>query len=303
VTADALYLWFARPVCGMPIFATRVGLGVTLLAMHLQTAPHFRALLSPAGVGGYETLQRAPGYDGLGFQAFAQFRLLHHFDSPGLISALFALLLLCAACFAAGFLARPAGVVAAALHIVFNAHNPHLDTGAAWLVGPFVLYLTWCDCGGALSVDAWLRSRRGGAPRWNVAPWGTRALQVHVCCMYLVAGFGRFDAEGWRNGDMLLRMLLDASYGRWDLDWFAMAPVLTVLGYIVLILEPAAVVLLWLRPIGRYWALMLMAMHLGIEIVVDAGWWQLLMVSALFTFLPARWLTRKTAPAPAVAVS
>jgi hypothetical protein len=272
------YAWFATPIDGAPIYAARVGLGVTLLAMHLQYAPWFRALFAPSGIGGSQTMQRTAGYDGLAYQAFARFRVLHLIESEAIIAGLYILLLVTAGCFALGYKARAAGVMAAVLHIIFNAHNPHLDTGAAWLIAPFVLYIASCRCDGTIST---------------VAPWGVRVLQVHVCAMYLVAGFARLSAAGWLDGEMVLRALLNAQYGRYDVDWIAIAPALTAVSYLVWILELGAPMMLWIRPVRRYWAIALIAMHGSMELLIDAGWWQLMMISALVTFIPIkRWRWR-----------
>ncbi len=184
--------------------------------------------------------------------------------------------------------------------MVFFAHSPHVDGGWPALMGPFIVYLTLCDAGADLSVDAWLRRRRKArdGPRSNDndvvlrAPWGMRLLQVHLCTMYLSVGFERLSSPGWTNGEMVLRSLASSTYGRFDVDWFAATAALQGLSYAVFILEPAAPLLLWLKPVSRWWALALIGMHLSLEILLDTGWWQPMMISALLTFVPAAWLRR-----------
>jgi len=280
---EAAYAWFARPIAREPIVAARAGLGATLCACSLQLLPYGDVLFGPQGIGGHDTLARNPGFVGLSFQAFANFRLLHHIDSLPLIVALQVLLVISSACFALGVKTRAAGLIAAGLHIVFNAHNPMLDGGGAWLIAPFILYLTLCGPE---------RPHDGGADCGKIAPWGLRLLQVHVCTMYLVAGFERLDAKGWLDGEMVMRALINAQYGRFDVDWLAVTGPLAVISFAVWVLEPAAPVMLWLRPIGRYWALLLIGMHVGIELLTDVGWWHFLMASALLAFLPAQWLQK-----------
>jgi hypothetical protein len=289
---DRAFGWFATPRDSLPMCAARAGLGFVLLVSHLQYLPYVGLFFGPHGIGGHDSIARHPGYPGVAFQWFPPFRLVHLLSSEAAVWALYGLLLVAAACFAVGFKGRVAGAVAGVLHIVFNAHNPKIDAGWAWLIGPFVLYLTLCDASSQLSIDGWRARRRGRAPARVAAPWGMRLLQVHLCAMYLIAGFERLDAAGWRHGDMVLHALINTQYGRFDVDWLALAPALRALTFAILLLEPAAPFLLWLPFVGRYTAIALIAMHLGLEVLIDAGWWQPMMISALVTFLPPRWLRR-----------
>jgi hypothetical protein len=293
---EAVYGWFATPRDSLPMCASRAGLGLVLLVSHLQYLPYVGVLFGPHGIGGHDSSARHADYPGITYQWFTPFRVVHLLSSEAAVWGLYLLLLASAACFAVGFRARVAGVVAALLHIAFNAHDPKIDAGWAWLIGPFVLYLVLCDSSSQLSLDSLLARRRGEPARALAAPWGMRLLQVHLCTMYLTAGFERLDAASWRNGDIILHALVNTQYGRFDVDWLAIAPALHALAFAILVLEPAAPFLLWLPHVGRYYVLALIAMHLGLELSMDAGWWQPMMIAALLSFLPARWLRRVLGP-------
>ncbi len=295
---ERAYAWLAAPRDSLPLCAARAGLGATLFAAYLQYLPYGHTFFGPHGIGGSDTIARHRDFPGLAYDWYTPIRVLHLAGSDGMMWALYELLLLSAAAFAIGLWPRLAGAIAAPLHMVFLAHNPMLDGGWRALIGPFIFYLVLSDCGAQLSFDAWWKNRHQkiAPPPPQVAPWGMRILQVHLCVMYLVPGFERLDAIGWVQGEMVLRGLLNASYGRFELDWPSVSPALRILTWGVLILEPAAPFILWLRGVGRYWALALITMHVCLEVLMDTGWWQFMMVSALLTFLPAKWLRRGLAP-------
>ena len=82
----------------------------------------------------------------------------------------------------------------------------------------------------------------------------------------------------------------DRWYGRLELDWFQVLPILVVLNHATLVLEALAPVLLWIRGVGKWWALGLMSLHAGLEIFANVGWWQPVMILALLSFLPVAWV-------------
>jgi hypothetical protein len=47
--------------------------------------------------------------------------------------------------------------------------------------------------------------------------------------------------------------------------------------------------LLWVPRVGRYYAVALIGMHLGIEVISETGFWQFWMIAALFVFMPRDW--------------
>jgi hypothetical protein len=290
---DLTYRWFFEPIDGRAVFFARAGFGAVLFWAYARLGPHVATLYGPHGIGGYDTLSAFPGFGGLAFQAFAQFRLLHRVSSESVVWGLYGALLVAAACFAVGYLTRLTGAVALALHVLFNAHNPHASWGWAWMIIPFSLYVLLSDPGRAYSVDAWLKARSGKLPsiaeRVRIRPWAFRFLQLHVCTMYLTAGWERLDAPGWTQGEMVYRAVANDLFGRFDWDWFALRPVLTAATYGAYVLEPAAPLLLWLPRVGPIWVVALAAMHLGLELFCDVGWWQYTMMTGLLAFAPTRW--------------
>ena len=163
------------------------------------------------------------------------------------------------------------------------------------LLKPFLLYAVLAPSGRFGSVDAW---RRGDAaaladPAALRGPgWPMRLLQVHVCAMYLVAGWSRLDSPSWWQGEATFAAVSDLFYARFDADWQAWKVPLALACWAALALEGLAPVLLWVPRVGALWALGLLALHAGLELVDNHGSWQLLMGASLTCFLPAPWLAR-----------
>jgi hypothetical protein len=206
-----------------------------------------------------------------------------------------------AAAFALGAATRVTGPLAASLHLLFVTRNPYAFAGwAEWVVGP-LFYVALAPVGRRLAVDACWRARRG-LPRASAsaAGWPLRLLQLHVCAMYLAAGWSRLDRGSWLSGEMVEIALTSATHGRLPGDWSALAPLLALATWVAMALELAAPVALWLPRLRRGVALALVLMHAGLELVTNVGWWGPVMIAGLCAFLlPWRGGPARRAHAPA----
>jgi hypothetical protein len=114
-------------------------------------------------------------------------------------------------------------------------------------------------------------------------------MQINICGMYAVAGWSRIDSPGWLEGKMMFEALTNTLFARFAIDWHAYRGLLVVPAYAVMILEPAASILLWIRPLAPWVALGLIAMHVGLELLTQVGMWNFLMIGGLLCFLSPAW--------------
>jgi hypothetical protein len=119
-----------------------------------------------------------------------------------------------------------------------------------------------------------------------------RLVQLHVCTIYLVAGWERLDAPAWLSGQMVTFTVVNARFSRFALDWQTLQPALEAMNAAAYVLEPAAPLLLWIPQLRVVVALALIAMHAALEVLADLGFWQWLMIAGLSLFLPAWWFER-----------
>lgn len=161
------------------------------------------------------------------------------------------------------------------------------------MLKPYLFFVLMSSAGRYASVDAWRRGSHSARVRledWLGPAWPVRLLQMQICTMYAAAGWARFDDPAWLSGDMLFYALDGRTFGRLDVDWLPLASELRILAYGAFVLEPLAPFLLWLRGIGKWWALALIVMHVTLELLTNIGWWQWMMVPILLVFLPSEWL-------------
>lgn len=218
---------------------------------------------------------------------------LAHNSSPALVWILWGAGLVASALFALGAFTRPAGAVALVVYALFHARNPYATAGWSVMLKPFLLYVWLAPSGRFGSIDAWRRGDRdalAGAATWRGPGWPVRLVQVHLCAMYLVAGWSRIDSPSWWQGQATFAALSDLFYARLDVDWQPWKPLLAAATWAALALEALAPILLWVPRLGTAWAVALLALHAGLELANNHGSWQLLMGAALLTFLPAAWL-------------
>lgn len=282
---------FFAPLQFRGLFVMRAALGLIATYHYLRLLPHVQACFGPAGVNGYDTSQRWSRFPMWVAENFEHFTALRHVSSPAIVWCLYGGLLLAAVLFTIGFQTRVAGLTLVALHVMFAAHQPTLTWGWARMYPVYTLYVALVPSGQAWSVDAWLRRRKDPSlpPSYTFNPWALRLLQVHVVAMYATAGWPRLVGEAWLRGQTVLHAVADTRFGRWDLDWHTLQPLLAAGTYYALVLEPAASVLLLVRWTRRWCALGLIAMHMGIELVADVGMWQFLMSTVVLAFLPDSW--------------
>ena len=95
-----------------------------------------------------------------------------------------------------------------------------------------------------------------------------RVLQVHVCIIYFFAGLGKVLGSTWHNGEALWKAVTQPGFEsvvKPDLLFLGEYPWLWLIGgWLVIVLELAYPVLIWLRSTRSYMLWATVAMHLGI---------------------------------------
>ncbi len=297
-----LFRWLMDDLHYDGIVLSRIILGLTFFFCYLLRAPYVAYLYGPDGLGGINhhqqlfrhlsinnvphTISNVPHTMWLGHQ-------IARIDSIEWVWALFVLLLVSALCFACGFFTRTAGCMTLLLHIGFRSHATATYWSWSVMIQPLMLYAILAPTGRYFSLDAWLRSRRKGGPAWNAVgtgpAWPVRLFQIHICCMYAVAGWSRVDRPDWLAGEMLFAALFNTKLSRLYADWITVKGLLEILCYPAFILEPLAPVVLWFKRVGKWWALGLIALHVVLEVTTLVGWWNATMLSGLVLFLPRSW--------------
>lgn len=279
--------WFApRPIDALA--GARVVLASVLWIAYAQRFPLRLDLFGPEGIGGAGLASRVPALPPFHPGIAPPLDLLRLVSSDAAVTGLYLALLVALASFAIGWRTRLAGAIAFALHLLFWTRNPLAFAGWAGFVNGPLLYVALAPVGRRLSVDAWLRRRRGLPPLPRlVSGWPLRLLQIHVCAMYAVAGWSRLDKPDWLDGSLVEIALTSALSSRFAFDWSALAPVLRAVTWGSLALEGLAPILLWPRATRRPWAGALVLLHAGLALLlhVEVWAWSAVMIAGLLAFL------------------
>lgn len=286
--ADSLERWFLAPRPIHALIGARIAFGATLFVAYALRAPAVLDLWGVRGIGGADLHARVPGTPALHPAILPVFDLLRYAPSDALVIALYAAVWIASGAFTVGLCTRVAGALTFGIHFLFWVRNPFAYAGwATYLNGP-LLYVVLAPVGRHVSVDAWLRRRRGlPEASWFAPGWRLRLLQIHVTTMYAYAGWSRFDKPSWLLGETVLITLTSASFSRIAIDWSAFAPLLALATWGALVLEACAPLLLWLRATRRLWALGLIAMHAALvpPLHVEVWAWSAVMAGGLLAFL------------------
>jgi hypothetical protein len=282
----SLARFFVAPQPLAPLVGCRIVVGLSLFFAYAWRAPDVPAFFGPHGLAGRDFYGRNPFAPPLVPELAAPLRIFVTAPADAFVWIAWALLLIAALAFAAGLRTRASGALLLVLHLFFFARNRFVFGDWPWLATPLLLYTLAAPTGRRLSLDAWRARRRGEhASPWRFAPgWPLRLVQIHVCAMYLASGSSRFDKASWLHGDMVYVALTGMTHSRLGIDWDPFREVLTLGTWSALLLEGLAPVALWLPGVGRCWALALIGMHAGLELLTNVGFWSHVMSAGLLAF-------------------
>jgi hypothetical protein len=291
----AITRWLFAPQPVYPLVVARIVFGAVFFCCYVVRLPDAEALYGPSGLGYAEWFQPFAKYPAITRAiAGAIESVLPAFSDGGMWVA-YGALLISSFCFMVGFRTRTAGVITYLLSFYFVLGRLQAGYwGWPFVLHGFLLYVVVSPAGRFLSVDDWwARRKTGAAPRpasqWTTPAWPLRLLQVHVCTVYLTAGWSRIDDPGWLKGRGVYIAVTNMLHSKWVIDWQPYKLPLTFLSHFVFLLEMAAPVLLWVRSLTIV-PYMLIAMHLGLEAISNVGWWSFIMLGGLASFLPTRHL-------------
>lgn len=288
--ATEAWLHDSRPVHAM--VAGRIIFGGVLFLCYVVRLPDAAMLYGAEGLAGPTFIQQlVPSatifqalYDALGLD----------WPAPGRVtlSVLYAVALACALCFAVGYRTRTTGWIVWLIHLYFyKLRLPLAYWGWPALMQGFMMYVLLSRAGNFFSLDAWLARRKTGRPpvpvaEWMAPAWPMRLLQVHLCAMYATVGWSRIDSSGWLAGHTVFEAVTTALHSKLVIDWSPFKPILKAATWSVYGLEPAAAILLWVPRVGVLFAYALLAMHAGLELTTNVGWWGFTATPGLLAFLP-----------------
>ncbi|MGE0171288.1 MAG: HTTM domain-containing protein [Oligoflexales bacterium] len=262
---EAVKKFFFTPSTAFPLACLRIGMTSLLI---LQSLSLSRQLLDFYGVKGFVQLelneylidQTLPkiswlaaemGKVGVAYDQTLLWAFLLY------LASLVTLLL--------GWRTRISAIVAWFLHFMFMNSNGVSNYGVDQFYHIALFYFVWMPVGSALSLDvAEGRTKSTPTSQTTIA---LRVIQIHLCLVYFVAGWGKMQGHMWWTGEAIWRSLLLPEYQSFDFYWLAKVPfIATLAAWGTLILETLYPVFIWFRKTRLPWVVAVIGLHLGIAV-------------------------------------
>jgi hypothetical protein len=120
------------------------------------------------------------------------------------------------------------------------------------------------------SLDALLK-RVPTKGSWEVT-LSLRVLQIHMCMIYLSAGFEKLISPEWWSGNVLWRSVVQPDFRQYDFTWLADKSWLFItLSWFTITVETFYCIGVWIPRVRVFWLLAIILLHAGI--CVFLGLW------------------------------
>jgi hypothetical protein len=190
---------------------------------------------------------------------------------------------------AVGWRTRLSSVVAVLCVLALQRSNPSVFNSGDLLLRQIGIAVALSPAGLVWSLDARRRSRGWSAPVPLRAPWAMRLLQVQLCLGYALSAWAKARGSTWHEGTALALSLRIEDLQRFAPPelLFEQAVTLNVLTWATLAFEAVFGILVWNRVL-RPWVLAVgVAFHLGIDLLLDVGFFSYAIIAVYVTWLPA----------------
>lgn len=280
MTAAALAWLTERRHATRGLAVTRIVLGLIVWTQLLANWPdrHYTWGDGAAWTGPVREANAWPGFLGL-------FRQLDgaSFDLAYVLTMLAGLLLML------GLWTRGAAVLTLFLWMSLYVANPFVGSGGDAVLRMVLLYLCFTDAGRHLSVDAWLRARRGEVralvPDWFATTLHNLAvvLIIHqVVMVYVASALWKVQSSRWMDGTAVYFPLQTEAYSPWrDLihPLSSAEPVVLGATWTAIVVQLFFPVLLLYRPTRALALVVVTGMHLGIGLLMGIMYFSLVMIA------------------------
>ncbi|MFN3149300.1 hypothetical protein [Bremerella sp.] len=283
--------WFKRD-SPKTVSILRIVVGVVALIYALTFTSELAIWFADGGVLPVDRTYRLTGASDPSVRVFywSVFYLAH---SSTQLYALHAVGLVSILLFAVGFKTRITSVIATVFVLSYAERAPMLMGVLEPLLCPVMIYLCLAPCGAYLSVDAWLRGRKGDTqevPASFTAHLATRLIQVHVVAFYWMMAFAKLGNPVWWNGEAMWWLMAQPENRLVDLTFLGGSPGsrLIVFGWthFVVFFELAFGLLIWFR-IWRPLLAALAVLHwVGLGLVTGHWEFAILMIGLTLAFAP-----------------
>jgi hypothetical protein len=271
--------FFFGPISARPLGAFRIAFGVLILTYLAIMSVEFDHWYTGAGL-----LQGTEPREAAGPLRFSP---LQYVDDPRIAHVFFAITVMVALGFTAGWHTRTMSILLYGCMLSLYHRNVGSNGGPDAVPVIVTFYAMLCPCGAAYSIDA-LRAakRRGTTAEPLIVPWGLRLLQMQICLIYFQSSVIKCQGALWLNGTVVHHIVFLREFRQFNLEWLARYPLLiNAMTHGALLIEFALAFWLWFRPTRRWAILGGVALHMGIRPILNVPGFGEVLIATYVTFL------------------
>jgi hypothetical protein len=204
----------------------------------------------------------------------------HHLGASETITlwSVWTCLLVAGFCLLAGFLSRPAAIVAWFLHLCAIKSEEFLSYGMDNFTTIGLFYLMLSPLPDGLSFDARIRDAHPRDPQ--ILGFFRRVLQLHMCFIYFFGGITKCTGAEWWDGTSIWRVMTSPPYNLASphvlITWRHLLP---VVGIFICVLETGYAFFIWPRTTRLAWLTCIIGMHLTIGLTMGLYLFSLIMIT------------------------
>jgi hypothetical protein len=170
-------------------------------------------------------------------------------------------------CLAAGFLSRPAAILAWLVHLAARCSGAFTSYGVDNFITIGLFYLMLCPMPDCYSLDNRLWKSRPANPLR--VGFHQRVLQLHLSLIYFFAGLAKCLGAGWWNGASIWRALTRPPFNVFSPEFvLRWNPLLPLAGIAICLIEFGYPFFIWPRRTRPVLLVCVVAMHIGIAIAM-----------------------------------
>ncbi len=206
--------------------------------------------------------------------------------------------------FTFGVFTRVTSVLSLLIVISYANRLPTAQFGLDQVNCLLTFYLACGPSGAAFSIDSWLSRQRDDAkassPRpvargigWDAygpsihANVAIRLIQLHMCVIYLFAGFGKLQGTAWWDGRAMWLAFSNREYQTLDLLWLSDYPwVIEAMTHATIFWEVTYCVFVWFPLFRPIVLLLAVVTHVGIGLCMGMWTFGLIMLFGNLAFVP-----------------
>lgn len=176
-----------------------------------------------------------------------------------------------------GWHTRIAAFLACVFHYVIMNTVPIFVYGLDIFLQIALFYLMLMPVAKAYSLDVW-QGRVSSAPTWGVT-LSRRVLQIHLCLVYVSAGFEKVRSPEWWTGNVMWRALVQPDFRQYDFTWLARCPWLAMLSsWFTMLVESGYFIAMWVPRVRVAWMMGIVVLHFGIAVFLGLGLFGIIMI-------------------------